>query len=50
MFFLKFLAPFILTAALVQSLPDILNEIRRAQIYLVIESRSTSWGKPWVPD
>ena len=31
-------------------LPQIIKEIRKAQLYLVIKSRSTSWGKPWVPD
>ncbi len=47
---IKIIIAFLFFAALTKKLPDILKEIRKAQIFLVIESRSSSWGKPWVPD
>lgn len=31
-------------------LPTLIKVVRKAQMSLVIESRSTTWGKPWMPD
>jgi hypothetical protein len=32
------------------NLPKIVKAARKAQIYLLLESKSSNWGKPWTPD
>lgn len=32
------------------NLPALFKGMRKAQMILLIESRSVSWGKPWMPD
>lgn len=38
-----------LVAVTAGNLPKIIKQVRMAQIYLVMESKSSSWGRPWTP-
>ncbi len=31
------------------NLPKIIKQVRIAQIHLLMESRSSNWGRPWTP-
>ena len=32
------------------NLPKIVKSVKKAQLYILKESSSSNWGKPWVPD
>ncbi len=36
-------------AAAAGNLPKIIKQVRIAQIHLLMESRSSNWGRPWTP-
>lgn len=36
-------------AAAAGNLPKIIKQVRVAQIHLLMESRSSNWGRPWTP-
>lgn len=38
-----------LMAATTGNLPKIIKQIRLAQLHLLMESRSSNWGRPWTP-
>lgn len=38
-----------LVAAAAGNLPKIIKQVRVAQLHLLIETKSSSWGKPWTP-
>lgn len=36
-------------AATAGNLPKIIKHVRIAQFHLLMETRSSNWGKPWTP-
>ena len=38
-----------LLAAAAGNLPKIIKGVKLSQLYLVLESKSSSWGRPWTP-
>lgn len=39
----------LLLAAVAGNLPKIIMEVRIAQLHLLMETRSSDWGRPWTP-
>ena len=31
------------------NLPKIIEQVRTAQLHLLLETRSSNWGRPWTP-
>jgi hypothetical protein len=40
---------FLLLSFSVGKLPSVIKNARQGQLYLLKESTSSNWGKPWVP-
>jgi hypothetical protein len=38
-----------LLAAAAGNLPQIIKQVRIAQLHLLMETRSSNWGTPWTP-
>jgi len=38
-----------LLATAAGNLPTIIQKVRIAQIHLLMETRSSNWGRPWTP-
>ncbi len=39
----------VLLAAAAENLPRNIKEVRMAQLHLLMETRSSNWGRPWTP-
>lgn len=38
-----------LTAATAGNLPWVLKQVRSAKLHLILESRTSNWGRAWTP-
>lgn len=46
---IEFAVTILMAAVLTGNLPTLLKKVRKAQAYLIIESRTSNWGRAWTP-